>query len=296
MPRQNITHLRRSALPKPYRRGLRKLASAAQFETKEAMIKEDTKRARCLRKNRKECKVPNLGRRSAKQLQKALEYSLDHGTILNSAASALYMRSVRKKLVAWLRYLYLSEPQDIWDGTINPAFVTIMPRSSQWVIPGDQLPNVDARKLIEQLRVDLTRESGTPQQGWAFFGLHGEYCTDTDMWHIHAHGLVAGEMLGRCMALRTKGKKNKKYRSNRLGRGPAAERGSTPVVIEQLPPNDLWRQAAYRFQSFWPVAGRVRRNRIPEPRHSQWLLWIDRSTGRRSLPVDRSIGSEWSPD
>jgi hypothetical protein len=84
--------------------------------------------------------------------------------------------------------------------------------------------------------------------------------------------LVAGELIDRCIGLR----KMRKYRSLRNGRSPAVGRGATPVQFCNEAPRNLWKQAAYRMQPFWPVAGKIRRNRIPEPRHSQWVVWMDR--------------------
>lgn len=272
MPRQNITHLRSSALPRCYRRGLRKEAQTAGFETIDSCLLEDIRRRRWLKRSRDHCDQPGLGRRPAVRLYRELGRCIEKGTISKSAASSRRMRRTRWHLTAWLRYLYLTEPMKSWKGGRNPLFVNILPRSASWIVPGDRLCDVDAIKLLEQLRIDLSRKGGVPENGWAFFGLHGEYLEQTDQWHIHVHGLVAGEMIDRCQALR----KSKKYRSLREGRSPASERGATPVEFTQEAPRDLWRQTAYRFQSFWPVGGKERRNRIPEPRHSQWLMWMDR--------------------
>lgn len=272
MPCQNITHLRVSALPRRHRCGLRKEAQAAGFETIDSCLVEDVRRRKWLKRSREQCNLSDLGRRAPVKLYKELGKCAKRGTISKSAASSRRMRRTRWHLTAWLACLYRTEPTRSWRGGRNPLFVNIIPRSASWIVPGDLLCDVDANKLLEQLRIDLTRKGGVPEDGWAFFGLHGEYFEQTDQWHIHVHGLVAGEMIDRCKALR----KRKKYRSLRDGRSPAPERGATPIEFTQEAPKDLWRQTAYRFQSFWPVGGKERRNRIPEPRHSQWLMWMDR--------------------
>jgi len=287
MPRQNITHLRVKALPKRYRRGLRKEARTADFETIAASLAEDGKRQKRFKRNMHNCNVPGLGRRQPMRLYNEFSGCLAKGKVPKSAASSRRMRRTRWHLTAWLRHLYLTEPATTWvrpssdrkkfhtswKQIHNPAFVDILPRSPAWIVPADRLFEVDAVKLLEQLRIDLTRKGGVPKYGWAFFGLHGAYFEATDHYHIHAHGLVSGEMIERCLAL----KANKmKYGPRRNGRSPASESGATPVEFIHEAPKDLWRQTAYRFQSFWPVGGKERRNRIPEPRHSQWLMWMDR--------------------
>lgn len=287
MPCQNITHLRVSALPRRHRRGLRKEAQAAGFETIDSCLVEDVRRRKGLKRSREQCNLPDLGRRAPVKLYKELGKCAKRGTISKSAASSRRMRRTRWHLTAWLTYLYRTEPVTTWvippalcrslnltrKHMRNPVFVNILPRSQSWIVPGDRLCNVDATKLLEQLRVDLVRKGGVPEDGWAFFGLHGEYFEQTDHWHIHAHGLVAGGMIGRCLALKAN---KKKYGPLREGRSPASERGATPVEFSHEAPKDLWRQTAYRYQAFWPLGGKVRRNRIPEPRHSQWLMWMDR--------------------
>jgi|GEM_PF-4553295 len=272
MPRQNITHL---LMTDPtYRPDIKTKTGAPPggFETKSLSEGEDKKRIRSLSRKSLGTAVQVIGRRSPKDLADQLKRTLDAKKWPRTSASLRSMRHVRKHLIAWLICLYLTEPHKTWRRRLNPAFVTLIPQSENWIVPGDMLTEVDAPKLLQQIRTDLTRRGGVPADGWAFFGLHGEYDRDADQWRIHAHGVVAGSMIGRCEALR----KQKKYRSARSGRSPAPGKGSTPVEISRVQPRNLTRQMDYCFQSFWPLAGFSKRKRIPEPRHAEWLMWTDR--------------------
>lgn len=272
MPRQNIMHLRRSLQDTLSNRALIEMEIEAGFETKQAAQAEERLRLRNLKKHHKPCRIEGLGRRTPKQLYKHFRRCQKHERLPRSAASPRSMFRVRRNLIPWLLHLQLTETPKVWNGRQNPAFVTLLPRSPLWSVRGDDLYTVDPRRLLEQVRVDLTRIGGVPQDGWGFFGLHGEHCDVHDMWHIHIHSVVAGSLIDRVRSLKAK----RKYRVLRERRSPSKKRGSTAVRISRQPTRNRFRRTAYCLQAFWPVARLKRRNRIPEPRHSQWLMWIDR--------------------
>jgi len=79
----------------------------------------------------------------------------------------------------------------------------------------------------------------------------------------------------------------KKYQNPTVPRGSAKKRLPPRVVISREPLTDLPHPLTYFLQSFWPhrpkgkFGGRTeekrgeRRRRIPEPSHTQKLLWMD---------------------
>ncbi|MFO1098728.1 MAG: hypothetical protein U1E81_10840 [Xanthobacteraceae bacterium] len=103
--------------------------------------------------------------------------------------------------------------------------------------------------------------------------VHGDYDEAYDVFQLHLHVLVVGEKVRAVEALR----KLRIYKPSTYVK--------RPIVRRRL--KDRARQISYYLaQDFWPakptvivrgVPVRVRdRKRIPEPRHAEVLMWLDR--------------------
>lgn len=188
-----------------------------------------------------------------------------------SLADPRWMRRVRNRLGGWLWHLV-----DKYGGPV--CTVTLVPRG--WAFTPDELQQVDPTMLLNRLRTDLLRCVANSGKGWAIFFLHGEYQPAQDMYQLHVHGLVGGGLIDAVEKLR----KRKAYKSTRKKGQDSTQR----VVRSRKPLTNLPEPLTYLLKSYWPNkwkgyvsgVGTERRSRdhrrIPEPYHSQVLLWLDR--------------------
>jgi hypothetical protein len=111
--------------------------------------------------------------------------------------------------------------------------------------------------------------------GWLIAYVHGEYDPRTDRFQLHLHVLTVG---------------NKAKAIERLRKLPLYTRNAhvqRPIVRRRLK-NAATQISYYLAQGFWPakptvrIGGNTRRTRsryrIPEPRHAEFLMWLDRQT------------------
>ena len=158
---------------------------------------------------------------------------------------------------------------------------TIIPE--QWECTPEELSNVDPRRLLANFRTDLYGKGTAKASGWLFAFIHGEFDPVARVFRLHVHGFATGGMLAVLDRLR----KMDNYRSVRkLPDGewnPVYRR----VWIRRKPLINLPSPLTYLVQAFWPSRpiyiskeGKRRRvrdkQRMPEPYHSQVLLWLDR--------------------
>ena len=208
----------------------------------------------------------------AEALSKKLAAYEAYGTVAKSPTSAIYMR--RKNLCLAGHLWKLGEKV----GYEDRAF-TIMPKS--WRIPAEQLPYFDPVRILKTLYAMLWAYGGDRATGYLIAGLHGEFVEPAELWAIHLHGIVHGEMIGVLDALRDS-KKFKGY-TEIIDGEPKKRR---PIRIQRELMTNRPDAYTYCSQSFWPSrvyidgeSGELRRGprrRIPEPHHTAWLLWLDR--------------------
>ena len=148
---------------------------------------------------------------------------------------------------------------------------TVIPAS--WRVDGPTLHTKDPKKLLRQFRTQLNRAGLSALDGWLIAFVHGDYDKTYDIFQLHLHVLVVGEKVHALQGLR----ELRIYK-------PSAH-VKRPIVRKRL--KAPARQISYYLaQDFWPskptvlvrdVPVRVReRKRIPEPRHAEVLMWLDR--------------------
>lgn len=263
MARLNIADL---PLPPPAYRCDRS-AGPEGFETEAEARQEDKTRARLLRRTSRTLRSSRK-RRSARRLARAL--SLGKGVRSGTMASNMYMREQRIRVGGGL--WQLADAQGL------PQLHTFSLIPDGCDVPGGRLGRVDPRHFIRALRADLYRNGAAAADGYLCAFLDGEYEIASDAWRLHFHGVVAGGMLQVVESLRG----TRKYRSSRPRDGTtrSIQRVRIDRSLENLPSPLL-----YTLKGFWSarwegVIGdkKVRRStrcRIPEPRHSELLLWLN---------------------
>lgn len=213
-------------------------------------------------------------RRLAKSLIRRFDRASKRGKLPKTLASASYMRKHRIRIVGQLWELYETE---IREGGRATTF-HILPRN--WVFSSASLLTIDAKKLLEVFRRDLTRFGKLPEDGWLFAGIHGEFDENTETFHLHLHGAAAGSMIDRIDKLR----RRPKYRQPKRRPHDTKKRVSVKVTRKAL--RDPMKALSYTLQSWWPVKSftrpgaremtrKLRRSRIPGHHHTRSLLWLD---------------------
>jgi hypothetical protein len=188
----------------------------------------------------------------------------------SSPASPVYMRKQRSRIGGAMWKLIRTGK---W-GRVSTF--TLIGRG--WAFAAGSLSDADAIKLLASVRSDLNRCGAKVADGWLILGIHGEYDPGTGMYQLHVHGVAADGMIGVVDRLRDR----PKYRSKRTGPDKIQR-----VRISEQPLTDLPSPLTYVVQSFWPCrwSGEVgedrfarqrRKGRIPEPQHTEVLLWLDR--------------------
>ncbi|MCO5792676.1 MAG: hypothetical protein HEQ21_07640 [Blastomonas sp.] len=240
------------------------------FETAIYAQDEDYVRSCVLRRVARE--LPKGGERSAME---RLAADLDGNTVPATLASSRYMRERRKAVIGHLWRVMDAVP------TMPRGTVTVMVRG--WEIPPDDLHLIDPRRLLEPYRADLNRCGLARADGFAFFGLHGEFNSSTKMFDLHLHGVHVGGVEDVLRALR----KRPKYQPAII-ECQGARKTVNRVKVSTRPMKDMPHPITYTLQSWWPrrdtfvAGGKVKRSkgrkRIPDFPHAMWLLWMDRWT------------------
>ncbi|WP_439469157.1 hypothetical protein [Blastomonas fulva] len=220
-------------------------------------------------------------RRVAKTLSKGRDRSsmeklaadLDGNAIPATPASSRHMRERRNAVIGHGWRVMDAVP------TMPRGTVTVMVRG--WQFDPDDLHLVDPRKLLEPFRADLNRCGLSKADGFAFFGLHGEYNSLTGMFDLHIHGFFVGGVGAVVDRLR----KRPKYRPVVIEHEGARKKVNR-VKVSTRPMDNMPYPITYVLQSWWPrrdtfvAGGKVKRSkarkRIPDFPHAMWLLWIDR--------------------
>lgn len=242
-----------------------------RFETPEEAAAEDAKRARMLRKMAKSRK----GKRQKRLVE--LAHLLDPKVTAEppkSLASARYMRDLRIRITGEIWRL-VAEDQT---GKVV-RFDVIKPK---WAHDRKGLRKERAQRLRAEFRADLLRaaENVIPGgasncDGFLFAVLHGEHESESGLFQLHFHLVATGDWVAVVDELRdVKGYK-------------ATERVSRPIRARRKL-KDHPHALSYLVKSYWPgkwwgevggQAGKRRRRqhwRIPEPHHSDVLLWLHR--------------------
>lgn len=159
----------------------------------------------------------------------------------------------------------------------HPDWNTFTVRPRGWLFTAEELASLDPRKLIKALRSALDRQRRGEPLGFLVAAVHGEFDEASGLYDVHLHGVADPRMLDVVDRLRDL----PNYRCRRA-RGDKAAR----VVIGRRRLSNLPFPLMYPFQAYWPkrwrglidgveYRGNVR-GRIPEPYHTNLLLWLDR--------------------
>lgn len=241
------------------------------FETRKEAYLEDMVRA-CLVKKQ----APGFGKRDCKAAlllaSKLASQAVGEDTY-DSPASALATRRTRLKLVAEVWKILDGTPQD------QVATATLIKRG--WCIAADSLADCDPRALLAQLRADIRRTEAFKPGGFLIAGLHADFEPNEQRYQLHAHLLAKGSAIEAVDRLRHMSR----YRSSSSDDDDDHVRQR--VRLSWTPLTNLPDPITYLFQPFWPsrwigtspegesIRQRIKA-RIPEPYHTEWLLWMDR--------------------
>lgn len=253
------------------------------FETRMDTRAEDCHRATSLAKavSQHPSDDPTAALDLARRLASA--QSCDRRTL----ASSRYMRRVRLRLIGALWPLIARGP---WTPNEVSSF-TAIPRG--WSFSPGTLETADPQKLLSRLRSQLNRAGAKDADGFLIAHLHGECEPQDRRYQLHAHGIAAGGMIAVLDRLRA----TPSYTSDGLVRGR--------MHISRKPLRDIPYPLGYPFKSYWPCRrigmvggeGLIKRqrghHRIPEPYHSQVLLWLDRwSASDLTLLMNLRVGRD----
>ncbi len=158
---------------------------------------------------------------------------------------------------------------------------TIIP--SSWEFTAEQLLAVNPILLLAALRTALYEMGAATATGWIFLGLHGEFDPKAKVYRLHVHGIAYGGMAQVVDRLRSL----PNYATSRWLPDGSPSPVYRRVRMTRKRVNRLPRPLTYLVQSYWPARalwvsedGRRRRarrkRRLPEPYHSQVLLWLDK--------------------
>ncbi|WP_426037988.1 hypothetical protein [Brevundimonas sp. DC300-4] len=235
------------------------------FETRSFSRKEDSLRATGLRTV---CKLPIYDQKTAIDLADRLDGPISGCD--ECLASSRYMRTLRIKIIGNLWQLFEAEglqPDQL-------KFFTAMPKG--WEFTPEMLDDVDPANLLERFRSQLRRAGSDDVDGWLIAAIHAEFEPETIVYKLHVHGFATPNLIAVIDRLRAL--PAYRFKPNR----------APPIQVSRKPLRDLPYPLGYPFKSFWPSrwigpvgdSGIVKRqsfpSRIPEPYHSQVLVWLDR--------------------
>lgn len=152
-------------------------------------------------------------------------------------------------------------------------------------VPAGTLHEVNPRALTAWLRRLVIKHLPPNPCGWLYVQLHGEYEAQSNTFVLHFHGIAAGDYLDTIRGpVKAEVKAELKRELEKLPTLPSFPTVRVPLRFEQL--RHAPRQVSYVLQSWWPSRPivmtpkglkRVRsKRRIPEPHHSEYLIWLDR--------------------
>src|SRR3569623_302281 len=273
-----MSRRRRSRLPSP-EEGFRvdkdapNLEGRGAFETKPGSSVEDVRRGNS---TDKACvKYPDqVDSRQGKRLARELRRGGETGDFPDSPASSVRMGYYRYCLIGAVWKLFVEVLL-----ISCPTTFTIIPRT--WEFTPEELAGVDVRKLLVGFRTVLYAKGAAAAGGWLMVFLHGEFDPVAGVFRLHLHGLASKEMVAVLDRLRD----YPRYQTRRLNDDGSFTAIYRPLVIRRMPLFNIPAPLTYLAQSFWPSrpiyiseAGPRRRvrdkQRIPEPPHTQALLWL----------------------
>lgn len=260
---------RRSINRAPRADGRYRRAARRCIETPEAAHKEDITRARLLRA------VASNGSSLVNaewcsNLAAWLDQYAESAIPLNSRASARRMREHRIDIASLLHQLIDSS------GLEATTFTLV---SSSWTVPAHSLPSLDPNLILNGVRSDFIRARVDLSSGALFIAIDGAFERNRSLYQLHVNGLALGTAIAGIERLRALDK----YQ-------PSESCTATtlpiyrPIVVCRQPLTNVPSTLAYRLKHYWPCAwlpmdGSTNRSRkeqrIPEPYHSQWLIWMD---------------------
>lgn len=243
------------------------------FETEEAAVREDNLRQTRLRQHA-EAGAGLFSAASAFKLADQLQRGIRHWEPPKTPASYFYMREQRIRIAGGLWQLYDKRESSL--ATVGTVL------SDSWEIPAEDLMLFDPRAMLNGFRNDLNTCPVSLRRGYLFAGIHGEFVDDPAIFRIHLHLQMSEDYIDAVDSLRHRSK----YISWKVD--PSTECGMrkrTRITIAREELQNLPAPITYRLQSFWPVkehedehgeAERSKRQRVPEPYHSLYLLWLNK--------------------
>lgn len=243
------------------------------FETRKKAAAEDALRATQLRKQAKGGKGKRA--RRARALANRLDPKL-HPDTPQTPASARYMREQRIRIIGAIW------KQVATDRTGKVArFDVIKPK---WATEVEDFRRSSATAIRAEFRADLRRTAaklypgGAGEcEGFIYAPIHGEHEVVAGLYQTHFHVIATGDWVAVVDKLRDMRGYGK---TKRVKRPIRARRKLT----------DMAYALTYLLKSYWPgkwcgkVSGqaskrrRRKHGRIPEPHHTEVLLWLDRRT------------------
>ncbi len=199
-------------------------------------------------------------------------------------SSARTKRAWRVAFVGHLTELIERSGKKVWLCTGIPV---------GWLIRADELSTIQPRVMLEQLRAVFNRAKLGQAGGWAYFVLDVEFIEHLDAYSFHIHGIATSRIARRFKALRHRPK----------FRWPEGSAGAPrrPIQVKRVTRGDAARVINYLLKSFFGKRvyrleeGQYIRTKervcIPEPRHSELLVWLARwSIDDFVLPVNLYFG------
>lgn len=208
---------------------------------------------------------PALDYPRARSLVAKLAGSFVSATESPTLASATHMRTVRQGFIH--AAVAALEPL----GWSNLRTFTLM--NDRWVFTPEEFNHITATRIKRRLRTHLVRIGITADAGFLLAFIHGEFDPVSRLYTLHFHGITTAEIADLLQSL-----------VGKWGYVPTRT-GASPLRRDRI--NDPGRQLSYLLKSYWPSKGvremlngsrkRDRKGRrIPEPYHTQYLLWMDR--------------------
>ncbi len=263
------------------RRDLVQSDTESGFETIEMMCEENTLRATALMASN----LAGAGRLAA------ILSDCEPGNEANTLASGLRWRLDR---LYTADKLINAVEQEKAKGVTSHAFHIVMP---QHIIRADKLHESNPIAMNRWLRRLVQRHLPQHATGWLFCQLDGEFEATSNTYILHFHGLVGGDYHG---VLNGPVRAELTRQGSRHVRPNGIPKVRVPLRINAL--RDVPRQVSYALQSWWPARPvvitergekRVRdKHRIPEPYHSQYLLWLHQFTFS-DIRLRMGMGNTW---
>lgn len=221
---------------------------------------------------------PLFSSRAARRLAEKLSGKRAPHTL----ASSRRFRRYRIRIIGAIWKLIAEGP---WDHTRPGQVATISLAPRSWEFTPEQLEYVRGEELLARFRSWLVRAGAGSASGVLIACIHGEWVPTRDIFRVHVHGIATGEMIWFVDQLRKRDDLNPALDEN-IG----LKKNPPRVVLngKRKPLTDLPHVISYQFKAYWPsrwigpvgdageTSRRRRGGRIPEPFHTQLLLWHDR--------------------